>query len=238
MIRDSKFEIVDSGRGPVPNLEFQISNLLCIEQTSAQVPADSGWLSEEERKIAARFRAPKRRADWRLGRWTAKRCLCAYLKQENIVLPALEIRAAADGAPEAFYSGRRAAVSISISHSRDRSLCAAGPPGMPVGCDLEWVEAREANFAADYFTPEEIAFVLQAPVGRELAETLVWSAKETALKILRKGLTRDTRSVCIQPDFSGPEDSWRTWTGRCLESSREFHGWWRAAGGFVYTIAS
>jgi 4'-phosphopantetheinyl transferase len=155
-----------------------------------------------------------------------------------ISLASLEIRAAGDGAPEAFYNGKPAAVSISISHSRDRSFCAAGPLGMGIGCDLEWVEPREENFAADYFTPEEISFVMQAPVKRELAETLIWSAKETTLKILRKGLSQDTRSVLIRPDLSGPDDAWRSWTGRCLESERIFNGWWRAADGFIHTIAS
>jgi 4'-phosphopantetheinyl transferase len=238
MIRDPRFEIRDCNEMPISNFEFRISNLLCIIQTSAQVPANDSWLSEGEKKISAGFRVPKRRADWRLGRWTAKRVVCASLVQEDIVLSSLEIRAAEDGAPEAFYEGNPAAVSISISHSRDRSLCAAGPPGMGIGCDLEWVEPREGNFAADYFTPEEISFVMQAPAKKELAETLIWSAKETTLKILRKGLSRDTRSVLIRPDFSGPDEFWRSWTGRCLESECLFNGWWHLADGFIYTIAS
>jgi 4'-phosphopantetheinyl transferase len=238
MIPDSRFLIPDCPGSPIRNQESGIWNLLCIIQTSAQVPANDRWLSEDEKKIAAGFRVQKRRADWRLGRWTAKRVICSYRAQEDIVLSSLEIRAAGDGAPEAFYNGKPAAVSISISHSRDRSFCAAGPLGMSIGCDLEWVEPREENFAADYFTPEEISFVVQAPVKREFAETLIWSAKEATLKILRKGLSRDTRSVLIHPDLSGPDDAWRRWTGRCLESERIFNGWWRAADGFIYTIAS
>jgi 4'-phosphopantetheinyl transferase len=238
MIRDLRFEIRDCDEKQISNFEFRISNLLGMIQTFAQVPANDSWLSEGEKKIAAGFRFPKRRADWQLGRWTAKRVVCSFLAQEDIVLPSLEIRAARDGSPEVFYNGKPAAVSISISHSRDRSFCAAGPPGMGIGCDLEWVEAREENFAAEYFTPEELSFVMQAPVKRELAETLIWSAKEATLKVLRKGLSRDTRSVLIRPDLSGPEDAWRSWTGRCLESERMFNGWWRAADGFIYTIAA
>ena len=238
MIPDSRFQIPDCSSSPIRNQESGIRNLLCIVRTSAQVPENDSWLSDDEKKIAAGFRVKKRWADWRLGRWTAKRVICSYLAQEDIVLSSLEIRAAGDGAPEAFYNGKPAAVSISISHSRDRSFCAAGPLDTGIGCDLEWVEPREENFAADYFTPEEISFVTQAPVKRELAETLIWSAKEATLKILRKGLSRDTRSVLIRPDLSGPDGAWRDWTGRCLESERIFNGWWRAADGFIYTIAS
>ena len=238
MIPDSRFLIPDCPSSPIRNQESGIRNLLCIAQTSAQVPANDSWLSDDEKKIAAGFRVPKRRADWRLGRWTAKQVVCAYLLQEDLVLSSLEIRAAGDGAPEAFYKGEPAAVTISISHSRDRSFCAAGPLGIGIGCDLEWVEPREENFAADYFTAEEISFIPQAPTKRELAETLIWSAKEATLKILRKGLSRDTRTVLIHPDLSGPDDAWRRWTGRCMESGRIFNGWWRAADGFVYTVAS
>ena len=214
------------------------NSIFWITQTSLQVPANDDWLSGQEREVLAGFRFPKRKNDWRLGRWTAKQAVCAYRPTEYISLPSLQIRAAGDGAPEAFYNGEPAAVSISLSHSGDRSLCTVGLPGFGVGCDLEWIESREANFAADYFTPDELAITLESPIRRELLETLIWSAKETSLKILRKGLSRDTRSISISPDVAEQESAWMLWTGHCLESSRIFYGWWRISEGFVYTIAS
>jgi len=238
MIADFGLRISDCPDGQIWNLQSGIQHLLCICQTSPQVPTNNDWLSREEQNVSARFHVPKRKADWRLGRWTAKRAICAFQSLQDTVLPSLEIRAAGDGAPEAFLNGKPAAVSISISHSRDRGLCLVGPVGMAVGCDLESIEPREENFAADYFTLEELSLVQQAPAGRELAETLIWSAKETALKVIRKGLSRDTRSICIRADFSGDANSWKSWTGECLESSRLFKGLWRAADGFVYTLAS
>ena len=150
----------------------------------------------------------------------------------------MEIRAAADGAPEAFWGGEPAQISISISHSRQQSFCIAGPSDCSVGCDLEWIEPRERGFAGDYFTAEEISYLQQAPADEALLVNLIWSAKETVLKILRQGLRRDTRSVSILPEFRGHEGAWNTWTGRCLESSRVFQGWWRACEGYLYTAAS
>jgi 4'-phosphopantetheinyl transferase len=238
MIADFGLRISDCPGGPIWSLKSGARDLLCIAQISEQIPQNDNWLSGEELNIYAGFRIPKRRAEWRLGRWTAKRAICAFLKLEDGALPELEIRAAADGAPETFFLGERAAVSISISHCRDRGLCIAGPPGVSVGCDLEWVETRERNFAADYFTREEVESVLRAPVSKEMAETLIWSAKETALKILRKGLSRDTRSVVIRADFPEEKDAWERWTGECLETARVFHGLWRASSGFIYTLAS
>jgi len=215
-----------------------MDRIFWLTRTSAKIPADDDWLSKSERIVLAGFRFPKRRNDWLLGRWTAKEAIRLFLAGRNFLLPSLEIRSAADGAPEAFFEGRPAGVSLSISHSRDRSLCVAGSRAMSVSCDLEWIEPREDNFENDYFVQEEISFVAQSPFAREVASNLIWSAKETTLKIIRKGLSRDTRSVVINPEFDGNEQSWNRWTGRCLESSKLFHGWWRTCEGYIYTIAS
>ena len=50
-----------------------------LEQSAADVPAEDEWLSESERTVLAGLRFPKRRADWRLGRWTAKCAAAGYL---------------------------------------------------------------------------------------------------------------------------------------------------------------
>jgi 4'-phosphopantetheinyl transferase len=235
MTRDSGFNLRGFADPAISDPEFQISYLI---QTQAQIPDHDDWLSAEEKKIARGFRFPKRQKDWLLGRWTAKRAIVACRADRYPIFEELEIRAARDGAPQAYSAGLPAPVSISISHSQDRALCAVAPEEIGVGCDLEWMEIREESFAEDYFTREEMSLVLGVPGKRELIETLIWSAKETTLKILRQGLTRDTRSVRIRVESTESADSWQRWTGECLKSSRIFPGWWRAAQGFVYTIAS
>jgi 4'-phosphopantetheinyl transferase len=212
--------------------------LYWLAQSSGEVPDSDGWLSEGERGLLAGMRFAKRRHDWRLGRWTAKLAIRAYQRAEAAPLSALEIRAAADGAPEAFWDAGPAQVSLSISHSHDRSLCVVGPSALALGCDLERIEPRD-DFILDYFTPEEASFAARAPAAdRAEAVNLIWCAKETALKILREGMRRDARSIRIRPDRRGLEGSWNTWTGRCLESSRVFYGWWRSWDGYLYTLAS
>jgi 4'-phosphopantetheinyl transferase len=218
--------------------ELPHSKVFWLTQSLSDIPQDASWLSQAELAVLAGFRFTKRRDDWKLGRWTAKQAVCRYMLKDSPILSDLEIRAAEDGAPEAFMRGEPAGVSISISHSRQKSLCVLGPLGFEVGCDLEWIEPREERFAGDYFRAEEISTLQQFPAEEALLVNLIWSAKETVLKILRKGLTRDTRSVSIQPSFQGPEDSWKIWFGRCLESSRSFYGWWRNREGFIYTAAS
>jgi 4'-phosphopantetheinyl transferase len=202
------------------------------------VPDNDDWLSDAERNILAGFRFPKRRNDWRLGRWTAKKAICAYQSRQDPVLASLEIRAAEDGAPEAFWDGMPGKVSLSISHSHGQGFCVVGPAEFSVGCDTERVEPREVQFFQDYFTPEEIALLQNGQAERSLVAYLIWCAKESALKALRQGLRLDTRSIIVHPSFGAPEGSWNTWTGRCMDSPRGFCGWWRLQDGFIYAMTA
>ena len=74
---------------------------------------------------------------------------------------------------------------------------------MALGCDLELVEPRSDRFVADYLTAAEQQLVLGAGPERDLVANLIWSAKESALKVLRVGLRRDTRSVEVTLDGWG-----------------------------------
>ena len=208
-------------------------------QDLPDVPEGDDWLSAGERETIAGLRFAKRRNDWRLGRWTAKQAILAYLRLgPGAILSLFEIRAAPDGAPEVFLRNAPAGVAISISHAGGRSFCVAGPPGAALGCDIEQLEPRDERFAADYFTPGEIELAREAgPENKILIANLVWSAKESVLKALREGLRRDTRDISIKPEFISRENGWKRWTGNCRQISREFCGRWRADSRFVYTVA-
>jgi 4'-phosphopantetheinyl transferase len=213
--------------------------LFWLIQNLQDLPEGDDWLSAAEQSISAGLRFPKRRNDWRLGRWTAKKAILAYRRKENSVLSSLEIRAAADGAPEAFWNDESGNISVSISHSHERCFCVVGSCDFSVGCDLERIEPRENNLFSDYFTPEEVSYCAQAPDDRKsLTVNLIWSCKESALKVLRQGLRRDTRSIVIHPDPWERDEVWNAWTGHCLETSQLLNGWWRSCNGFVYTLAS
>jgi 4'-phosphopantetheinyl transferase len=204
-----------------------------LEQTESDVPEDDDWLSEGEGDRQRALRFPKRRADWRLGRWTAKLALAARLhisrNPEN--LAGIEIRAAPCGAPEAFLDGRAARATISISHCDGFALCAVAQPGAALGCDIERIEPRSAAFASDYFTEEEQGLVAHAAAGDPARLlTLLWSAKESALKALRTGLRLDTRSVSIMLGEGGEIRA------HCF-NGQVFHGWWEETrGGLLRTF--
>ena len=212
-----------------------------LEQTVADVPAEDDWLSAGEAVRLSGMRFPKRRADWRVGRWTAKRAVAAHLNlpADPRSLARIAIRPAASGAPEVLLGDGPAPVTISISHRAGRAACAVAQPEAALGCDLEVVEPRSDAFAADYFTAEEQELLVQSsPADRFQLLALLWSAKESALKALRVGLRLDTRSVAVN-HFAGQLLCDGDWRPLCVHyHGQVLHGWWRQTGNFVRTIVA
>ena len=215
-----------------------------LEQTEADVPAENQWLNANEILRLNAMRIPKRRTDWRLGRWTAKQAVaaCLNLPTELSTLADVEIRAASSGAPEVFLQDKPAEIAISLSHSSGTALCTLAPPEINFGCDLETVEPRSDAFIADYFTVEERNLIARSSrQGRPLLLALLWSAKESALKALRVGLRFDTRCMSVSPvddwhPTSNP-DAWRSLSVR-YSGGMLFHGWWRLQDHLVRTVVS
>lgn len=227
-----------------------------LEQTETDVPAGNQWLSARERICLDGMRFPKRRADWRLGRWTAKLAVAACLKLPTDILAFadIEVLAAPSGAPEVFVQNRPADIAISLSHRDGIALCVVAPAEANFGCDLEAIEPHSSAFIADYCTSEEQALITQTPVERrDLLVCLIWSGKESALKALHMGLRLDARSVCVRPadylcepggeerqelcgeDITTNPDGWRSLRVHCA-SGPVYGGWWRVQDQKVRTM--
>lgn len=237
-------------------------NVHWLERRDCDVPPGNAWQSPAEAAHAASLRVPKRRADWLLGRWTAKCAVAAYLNlnSSSEALARVVIRADASGAPAAFIEDQPAEIVISLSHSHAAALCTVAGPGGLLGCDLELVEARTDIFVADYFNPEESALVARAPeASRPLLATLIWSAKESALKSMRTGLRADTRTVAVSfdiPPLLAPRSAdggqagatpnreaprcETQWQPMSVSSSAGplFRGWWCCQDGMVRTLVA
>jgi 4'-phosphopantetheinyl transferase len=205
------------------------------------VPETLDWLSPAESARLATLRFPKRRIEVRLARWTAKQAIAAAfdLDDDAGTLARIEIRAAPSGAPAAFLGGERAPVAVSMTDRADWAVCVVGPADLALGCDLELVEDRTDAFVRDWFTPAERDLVTGAGAGegRQLLANLVWSAKESALKVLQTGLRRDTRSVEVDVVEATGHERWARLVVRAEEGTA-FPGWWRRYGDFVLTLAA
>lgn len=207
----------------------------------SDVPAADGWLAPGEAARLERMRFAKRRTEWRLGRWTAKQAIARALELapgDHAALAALDIRIAPDGAPDPHVGEVPAPLAISMTDRADWAVCVVAPRTVGVGCDLELVEPRTERFIHDYLTAAERDWVLAAPLGdaRDERANLVWSAKESALKVLRTGLRRDTRSIEVELATIGG-GRWAPLVARAQEGG-QFFGWWRRFGSFVLTVAS
>jgi 4'-phosphopantetheinyl transferase len=203
---------------------------------SSELPASSEWLSEAEAERCRSLRFAKRRAEWLLGRLAAKRALAALLGLGDEALHELEIRTHPDGFPLPFRRGRPLPVALSLSHRGDVALCAVGGDAWELGCDLELVERRSDAFVSDYLDVQERAGIEARPQDRDWMVPLLWSAKESALKALRLGLSLDAREVGVRAlDL---EDG-ATWQRLCVEvapARRVLEGFWRRRGRHVLTI--
>jgi 4'-phosphopantetheinyl transferase len=228
-----------------------------LEQTEAEVPEGTDWLSAREAVHLNALRFAKRRADWRLGRWTAKSAVAAYLKMASnpVRLAEVEIRPSCSGAPEVFIGDWRAEFEISLTHRAGRAACAVATSDTALGCDLELVEPHSEAFVADYFTGEEQAFIADAAAAdRDGLIALLWSAKESALKALHTGLRLATCSLQVKLDPILRERDISTGTfflalpAPCAEhwhpleirspKGTVFCGWWQYNDLFVRTLAA
>jgi 4'-phosphopantetheinyl transferase len=199
------------------------------------LPDGSAWLTPGEAGYAAGLRFTKRRTEFLLRRLTAKHAIAAALglSAQPADLARIEVRNAPSGAPYVLVDGAPAGLDVSISDRAGWAVCLVGT-GI-VGCDLELIEPRSPGFVRDFLTPAEQAWVAAA-ANRDAAVNLIWSAKESALKVLRTGLRRDTRSVEVSVGADAA-DGWAPLSVRAVEGT-VFPGWWRRDGQFLLTVAS
>jgi 4'-phosphopantetheinyl transferase len=221
------------GRAPVAWLLQHVSDVATLDD----------WFSPAECAVLAGLRAARRRRDWRLGRWTAKRALVRAgalgqcVEADLARWSRLSIRATSRGAPCVLLDGVDAPWAVSISHTAEHGLCVVAPAGSAVGCDVETVGRRGVQFVVDWFTEAEKDLVRARCVQEEsMVVTLIWSAKESAMKALGVGLRMDTREAAVRLLMEPAADGWSPL--RVGTPERRFHGWWRLHGERVITLVS
>lgn len=211
-------------------------------QHKENLPQDDDWFSGREKLLLSVMKFPKRRGEWRLGRWAAKQLLHSYFKlidNSDHELSDLEVLPTEDGSPQVFLSAKPYPVNISISHRANIGFCVLNPGNSTIGCDLELIEERSDAFVTDYFTFEEkLKVIVATDEDKPLIANLIWSAKESVLKALRQGLKSDTRSVLIDLDDLEIKMGWNEIKARSIEFDKDFYGWWQSRGNYILTIFS
>jgi len=237
---------------------LEVSAVRWLARGEDAFPAGLSWLTPGEAARAAGLRYTKRRTEYLLRRLAAKHAVAAALGLAGD-LARIEVRNAPSGAPYVLVDGAPCGLEVSISDRAGWAVCLVGPAAGPaqredrslrgpqsqadfaVGCDLELVEPRSSGFLRDFLTGPEQRYVAAQPDAdaRDAAANLVWSAKESALKVLRTGLRRDTRSVevTVHTVHRGPAGGWAPLSVGSVEGVT-FPGWWRRDGQFLVTVAA
>ncbi|MFO7960586.1 MAG: 4'-phosphopantetheinyl transferase superfamily protein [Nitriliruptoraceae bacterium] len=203
------------------------------------VPEGQAWLSAIEIERLGRMRYAKRSSEFLVSRSAAKQAIAHAVglpADDPLALSRIEVRHRPTGAPAPFVDGQPAGLAMSSTDRADRAVCVVtAAAGIAIGCDLELVEERSQGFVASYLTPLEQQVVAAAPV-HDLTANLIWSAKESALKVLETGLRRDTRSVEVR---LGDEvvAGWSALEVHPAEGG-VFPGWWRRAGRFLLSVGA
>lgn len=218
-----------------------------LAASEAQVPEGTAWLGPWERERLARMRYTKRRIEFLTSRHAAKLAVLRATGRPDGRLSDVEIRHRPGGAPMALLDGVEPDLSISMTDRSGWAACLTTSAPVAVGVDLEVVEPRSEAFVRDYFTAAEQRLVNAVGHGQgaDLTANLVWSAKESALKVLRVGLRRDTRSVEVRfachpadtPADPSAGGGWRPLSVHAAEG-RVFPGWWHRFGDFLLTVAA
>jgi 4'-phosphopantetheinyl transferase len=210
-----------------------------LARGEGELPQDDAWLAPAEAARLARMRFTKRRTEYRLRRWAGKQAVAAVagLDPTPDRLAGIQVLNRPTGAPYVLVDGEPIGVDVSLTDRAGWAVCLIGSPGGAVGVDLEVVEPRSEGFVSDFLTVPEIDFVRSLPteLERDAAANLLWSAKESALKVLRTGLRADTRSVQVRLDGARRPDGWAALDVEAT-GGRRFPGWWRRDGVFVLTV--
>lgn len=208
------------------------------------LPDSLDWLTPYELRRATSMRFTKRRTEYLVRRLSAKHAVLSTLGWPVDVptLARVAVPNRLTGAPYVEVDGEPLGLDVSLTDRAGWGVCLVGSDLGAVGCDVELVEPRSAGFVRDFLTPGEQQVVSQAATQeqRQVLANLFWSAKESALKVLRTGLRRDTRSVEVHLDDAGSHRHGE-WSGLRVVSTHVqgravFPGWWLRDGAWLLSV--
>jgi 4'-phosphopantetheinyl transferase len=200
-----------------------------LARGEADLPDGLDWLGPWERDRLDRMRFTKRRMEYLVSRLAGKEAVGAVAGVEPA---SVEIRNRPGGAPYALVCDASYDATVTLSDRAGWAVGAVSQPGVDIGVDLELIEPRSERFVADYLTAAEQEAVDK---DRDFGANLIWAGKEAALKVLRTGLRRATKSVEVSFERDGT--GWRPLVVTAIEG-RRFDGWWRRFDHFLLVVVA
>ena len=221
-----------------------------LARGEGSIPSGEAWLHDRERERLAAMCFTKRRNEYLVRRLAAKAAVASALglPEDVVALGRIGVLNHPTGAPYVVVDGKAPGLEVSLTDRAGWAVCLVGRDLGALGVDLEIVEPRSRGFVTDFLTEAEQATVAACaaagPDGHDAAANLIWSAKESALKVLRVGLRADTRTVEVEladpaqvtPAASGGAGVWSALEVRTRVGVMP--GWWRRDGIFLTTLVT
>lgn len=211
-----------------------------VARGEPHLPAGQGWLTDHEARRAAGMRFRKRRTEYLVRRLTAKHAVALTLgwPTDEVTLGRIAVPNRLTGAPYVEVDGESLGLDVSLTDRAGWGVCLVGRDLGAVGCDVELVEPRSRGFVSDFLTPHEQQMVRAADEeGQAMLANLVWSAKESALKVRRTGLRRDTRTVEVHLAPESPTEGRWAPLEVLEDGGSVMPGWWLRVGPWLLTVA-
>lgn len=192
-----KFVGVDSRNPLKPCLSVEVvASRLDLEPGA--VDALAGWLRDDERRRAGRFRLARDRRRYVVARGRLRQLLATRLGTHP---RSVELSCGAHGKPCLAPGSAAVDLRFNVSHSGDFALFAFCR-GREVGVDVEAVQPmQDADaIARQFFSRGELqAYRALAPHDRELGFFTCWTRKEATLKALGVGLQSPLSEFDVPP---------------------------------------
>ncbi len=193
-----------------------------LEASEDNFERSLAWLSPEESARAERFRFPRHRRAFVLGRAALRGLLASYL---GLDATAVEFVYGPQGKPSLAPARENDPHSLRFNASNSGNLAAfAFTIGCEIGVDIEQYRALHEfqSIAHRFFSPDEAAELLELPeADKPEAFFHCWTRKEAYIKAMGGGLSipLDSFRVTLRPgaparmvSLEGSEDAARGWT--------------------------
>ena len=153
-------------------------------------------LSLSEAGYYTQLKSEKRKRDYLLGRWTAKKALIEFSKK-TLVMSDISIDHGVMLQP-VVVSNFLFNTQVSIAHSKTSAIAVTFPEQHPMAVDLQYVDVERQKALLSCQTTIDQQALREVRKSEIVKATLLWTLKESLSKVIKTGLTLPFSEIQIK----------------------------------------